>query len=322
MTILGNNIYHEEKIFKKELNNIFKNFHYVCDEAKIKNNNSFYSYILNDTPLVLRNHNNNTSCFSNICLHRSCLIHKLGFGNKKFMCNYHGWKYNENGNLISSPLIKKKINLKLKKFYTKNINGLIFCSLKKKIQMNLPNDISVGKIFNRNKIIHNANWKLLVENVLEGYHLSFVHKNTFSKINYMSSSKSKNYFYKFGSKSILFNSKNPNKNYTHYFIFPNLFFSIADDLIGYIGYFIPKSPTETVLHYANFETKNISKYSKKVKDIIKKEAINFAFKSIIEDKEVVELSQIGLTYSKNKHRLFDKEKRISHFYKIYKDNIN
>ena len=158
--------------------------------------------------------------------------------------------------------------------------------------------------------------------MLEGYHLSFVHKNTFSKIDYMSSSKSKNYFYKFGSKSILFNSKNPNKNYTHYFIFPNLFFSITDDLIGYIGYFIPKSPTETVLHYANFETKNISKYSRKVKDMIKKEAINFALKSIIEDKEVVELSQIGLTYSKNKHRLFDKEKRISHFYKIYKDNIN
>ena len=34
------------------------------------------------------------------------------------MCNYHGWKYNENGNLISSPLIKK-INLKLKKFIQK-----------------------------------------------------------------------------------------------------------------------------------------------------------------------------------------------------------
>lgn len=99
--------------------------------------------------------------------------------------------------------------------------------------------------FYRSELVHDCNWKLLVENVVESYHISFAHPETFVPTGITSASANSN---KFKGSSSYFEIENKakhvetgslSKNYKHAFIFPNLFVSLTAGTVGFMSYIVP-----------------------------------------------------------------------------------
>ncbi len=138
--------------------------------------------------------------FSNVCRHRAGPI-ALGSGCKNVMrCQYHGWTYALDGRLIGTP------DAEGVKFFDRSTMGMFSVRLEtwqKFIFVNFdPNAESLaaylGKIpeqahgfqfaglqsAERRDYVINCNWKVYVDNYLEGYHIPIAHPGLMREIDY------------------------------------------------------------------------------------------------------------------------------------------
>ena len=151
--------------------------------------------------LIVKNENNKITAFHNVCSHRCLkLVGEKNNVGKLIRCPYHSWSYDLEGNLKSAPHIGGINQHKPKGFNFKN-HGLkpirihiwhdwIFVNLNSKAKkfekyakplFSKFKDIDFDKLkyavtLDFGKI--NTNWKFLIENFIEPYHVQFVHKTT------------------------------------------------------------------------------------------------------------------------------------------------
>ena len=151
--------------------------------------------------LLIKNENNEIMAFHNVCSHRCLkLVNEKKNIGKLIRCPYHSWSYDLQGNLKAAPHIGGTNNHKPKGFNFKKHglkpirihiwNDWIFINLngkaKKFIEYAKPlfskfKDLDFNKLkytatLDFGKI--NTNWKFLIENFIEPYHVQFVHKTT------------------------------------------------------------------------------------------------------------------------------------------------
>ncbi len=151
--------------------------------------------------LIIKNENEEIKAFHNVCSHRCLkLVNEKKNIGKLIRCPYHAWSYDLQGNLKAAPHIGGTNNHKPKGFNFKEHglksirihiwNDWIFINLngkaKKFIEYAKPlfskfNDLDFNKLkytatLDFGKI--NTNWKFLIENFIEPYHVQFVHKTT------------------------------------------------------------------------------------------------------------------------------------------------
>ena len=151
--------------------------------------------------LLIKNNKNEINAFHNVCSHRCLkLVNEKKNVKKIIQCPYHSWTYDLDGNLKSSPHFGGTNNHKPKGFNNSE-HGLkpirihiwhdwIFINLNGKAKkfeeyakplIKKFEDINLSKIkmvatldFGEIK----SNWKFLIENFIEPYHVQFVHKTT------------------------------------------------------------------------------------------------------------------------------------------------
>ena len=200
---LPSDAYNDIKYWDKECNTIFSNnWVFVGFKHELKDLGDVLPITVANQPVVLiKNKNNKISAFHNVCSHRCLkLIDKPKNIGKIISCPYHAWSYNLDGKLLASPHFGGRDNHKPKGFLTKNYglkpirleiwHDWIFINLSnnalsfKKYASPLINHL---KDYNLNKITPVAsldfgeiktNWKFLIENFIEPYHVQFVHKKT------------------------------------------------------------------------------------------------------------------------------------------------
>ena len=151
--------------------------------------------------LIIKNENEEINAFHNVCSHRCLkLVNEKKNIGKLIRCPYHAWSYDLQGNLKAAPHIGGTNNHKPKGFNFKEHglkpirihiwNDWIFINLngkaKKFIEYAKPlfskfKDLDFNKLkytatLDFGKI--NTNWKFLIENFIEPYHVQFVHKTT------------------------------------------------------------------------------------------------------------------------------------------------
>ncbi|NKB60671.1 MAG: Rieske 2Fe-2S domain-containing protein [Gammaproteobacteria bacterium] len=153
-------------------------------------------------PLFLvRNANNEIGAFHNVCRHRCLkLIDEPKNTGKMIQCPYHYWAYNLLGELKATPFFGGHDIAPPKEFSLEE-NGLVsvrcetwhdwvFVNIDGKAQdfevflqplKNQIGDLPINKVKPVATIdfgVVNTNWKLLMENFIEPYHVQFVHKTT------------------------------------------------------------------------------------------------------------------------------------------------
>jgi phenylpropionate dioxygenase-like ring-hydroxylating dioxygenase large terminal subunit len=149
--------------------------------------------------VVIHGEDGKTRAFANVCRHRGTLIAE-GRGNKRrFACPYHHWSYDTLGHLVAAPRIGKRPDFdptacRLPEFACTPWQGFVFVSLAADPPRLEPRLASLEDMIRPYHLeqttlrylaeeIWETNWKCLLENFMEGYHLSPLHRDTLHRVN-------------------------------------------------------------------------------------------------------------------------------------------
>ncbi len=198
-------LYTDPQIFEEEMERIFhRGWVFVGHASEIPNPGDYRLAWVGRYPIIMaRGDDGEVRLLSNRCRHRANTVCQIERGNARFFrCDYHGWMYRNDGRLASVSYPEgydrsfHKENFGLIPLpRMANYRGFIFGSIaptgmslqdylgKATAQIDLFVDLSpVGEIDARggiHKYSYRGNWKMQIENSMDGYHPNFVHKTFF-----------------------------------------------------------------------------------------------------------------------------------------------
>lgn len=197
-------IYVDPRVFDAELRRIFMGtWVYVGHDSEIAQPGDYKSTYVGLEPVILtRNRDHEPRLLLNRCGHRGATVCQLPYGNAtSFRCRYHGWTYGLDGELTGIPLPDGYTGVDTSSMRltsaprVESYRGFIFASfngdvpdLVEHLRDVLPYidrfvehaagyDLQVAP--DANEVKYNANWKMQLENNIDGYHLNFVHQSLF-----------------------------------------------------------------------------------------------------------------------------------------------
>jgi choline monooxygenase len=151
--------------------------------------------------LVVRGGDGALRAFANVCRHRAGPIALCdGRGAKALHCRYHGWTYDLDGRLRHAPEMGgaadfDRKTIRLREFDVAAWQGLVFVSLAADVpplgevyagiaERIAPIDLATMEFAHRDTYEVACNWKVYVDNFLEGYHLPYVHPGLSKVLDY------------------------------------------------------------------------------------------------------------------------------------------
>jgi choline monooxygenase len=188
--------YYSEEQHQLELRHVFHPaWHPLCTVHDLAKPGDFRTFNVCGTPVLLRNFDGELRAFLNVCPHRhSQITSKSGGNTPKLTCQYHGWEFTKDGSTGKIPDAKAfrpwdRENSCLTKFHIDKCAELIFVNLS-------DNPVSLrdwigplwelwqdyGGVYRYAATWEKefpCNWKVVLENSLESYHVPQVHPETF-----------------------------------------------------------------------------------------------------------------------------------------------
>ena len=190
--------YYDRNRWLTEIKKIFQRLPLVLGISKeLKNPNDYKALEVVGMPVIInRNSQGKLNAFLNICQHKGAALVETGYGNSNhFRCPYHGWAYNENGDLIGISDNDNFGNLDkecngLIKLPLEERAGIIWVTLDHKSKLPIDNFLSgYDKMlahFNfedwyifDTRTLKGPNWKVAYDGYLDLYHLPVLHSETF-----------------------------------------------------------------------------------------------------------------------------------------------
>lgn len=201
--VLPPSAYSSRTFFDREIDKIFApGWHLVATNHELQRHGDFVTRDLWGTPVIARRHDERLVAFVNVCAHRHArLVHEKCGSAERLRCRYHGWEYDgADGEVCvipdaSSfvPLGRKGGRERLKSLRVEMLGGLVFVSLENtgpSLREHLGEETSrmIERFFHADlrlvhagEVEHSCNWKIPIENVLETYHVPFVHQNPLAR---------------------------------------------------------------------------------------------------------------------------------------------
>jgi choline monooxygenase len=300
----------------------------------------FTADVCGEPIIVVRDKQGALRAFSNVCRHRAGPI-ALGSGCKNVLrCQYHGWTYTLDGRLIGTPDIEGV------EFFDRSTMGMfplrcetweqfIFINFDSNAE---PLSTFLGQIpeqsrgfqfaglemVERRDYVINCNWKVYVDNYLEGYHIPIAHPGLMREIDYSQyrTDTFRYYSQQFAPIRAMKADDSNERFYApgiglqealYFWIFPNLMLNIYPDNIS-TNLIIPLSHDKTLtifewfFHDASLE---------KVKERVER-AIAFSDEVQQEDIGLCENVQRGLsssTYDRGRYSV-KRENGVHHFHML------
>jgi phenylpropionate dioxygenase-like ring-hydroxylating dioxygenase large terminal subunit len=203
-------VYTDPEIFHREMETIFRTgWVYLAHESEVAEQGDYLTRRIGRDPVVVVHGKDGViRALLNRCTHRANRLCNAESGNAtSFRCPYHGWTFSNDGSLTAVPMrdgygaefAKVRADLGMAEApRVDSYGGFIFASL-------APEGISLkehlggamaaidrvldlsptGKIdLNHGwmKHLHHANWKMVVENNVDGYHALFTHASVYDAI--------------------------------------------------------------------------------------------------------------------------------------------
>ena len=200
---INRSIYDDPDIFEDEISLIFeKTWIYVAHESQIPKQGDYLWTEIGRQPVIInRLDNGEIGGLINACSHRGALLTPTRQGNARvFVCRYHGWTFKSDGDCIrikdeeiGYPNGVDKSCFSLTRLpRVENYRGFIFASLNAEVPP-LSEHLDNTKPFidmmadqspdglevlpGSSTYIVECNWKLQIENGVDGYHVGVVHRN-------------------------------------------------------------------------------------------------------------------------------------------------
>ncbi len=192
--------YTSEAFYRREVERIFmKVWNFFGRTDQVPNPGDYYAFEFAGVPLViLRDRDGTVRAFANTCRHRGALLLESGTGNcRGIKCPYHGWVYGLDGALNGAPGMEEAIGFKREDYGLIPLRletwcGFMFVTFDPKAPPlmeflgDLPgilksHDLDDMVTVRRKEFLLDCNWKLFVENAMEGYHIPTVHQASISQ---------------------------------------------------------------------------------------------------------------------------------------------
>jgi choline monooxygenase len=195
--------YRDPGLAELEEQRIFgRSWQLIAHEQRVPNPGDYTTGTVGSQPvLVLRDEEGTLRAFRNVCRHRgSRLLNGSGQCGKAIRCLYHGWTYRTDGELIGVPegrsiagLDKSKLGLFPARVET--LCGLVFVNLDVHAQplaeqvAGLPERLEpygIERLRNYGEWHGKqpSNWKIVIDNYNEGYHVPIAHPGLMRLLDY------------------------------------------------------------------------------------------------------------------------------------------
>ena len=168
---------------------------------QVRQPGDFFSCSIGDEPLVVtRDMAGQLHAFYNVCRHRAGSVAE-GCGNRKTLqCLYHAWTYGLDGQLLHTPEFESvrdfdKSDYGLWPVQVGSWGPFVFANLDPaapplaEVMGDIPAETAHLPLermgfYKRVDYEINCNWKVYVDNYLEGYHIPVAHPSLFKEIDY------------------------------------------------------------------------------------------------------------------------------------------
>jgi len=171
-----------------------------CREQVAKPGDYFTFDLVGEPLLLVRDTDGELRGYYNVCRHRAGPAAE-GCGSRKvFRCGYHGWTYSLDGRLLNAPEMEGVCDFRHEDFGLKPIQaaewgGLVFVNLDPDPPSltqwlgELPRQTAKFGLerlsfFRRKDYVMDCNWKVYIDNYMEGYHLPSVHPSLNRELDY------------------------------------------------------------------------------------------------------------------------------------------
>lgn len=193
---------HSQAFLDREKQFVFMQ-EWICigREDEIARAGDFLTHSIADVPvLVVRQLDGEVRAFVNACAHRQAhLVAAQKGSTKKFTCPYHAWTYDCSGELIRAPYMEMKPEFDasqhgLRALHVDCWQGFVYISVAENPATRLNDvlapftqniigrfDMACYQTVLRDSMVWNANWKNLIENFTESYHVPIAHGKTFAQ---------------------------------------------------------------------------------------------------------------------------------------------
>lgn len=330
--------YTNPEVLRIEQEFIFSEYwQYACHVSELPSQGDMITLEVAQNPvLIVRDQQGDLRAFYNVCKHRGGPVAVKKGTTSVLQCQYHGWTYLLDGSLRGVPQFKKvdlfdKKDFGLEPIELKVWQGLVFINLKNK-KINLDKYLEgisnrISPITLSNFEYHSTetykiscNWKVYVDNFLEGYHIPIVHPELAKLLDYTDYITETSDWYSLQHSPFkedtdnLYGVKNGEAYY--YFIFPNIMLNIIPGRLQ-TNVIRPISAAETEVIF-NYYYKDLN--SVKENDMIEKDKA-YSHEIQLEDIEICELVQKGLgsnAYGKGRFSV-KREQGVYHFQSLLKE---
>ncbi len=334
--------YQSEERFQAEIDMLRRLPVPFCPSAALPKVGSFVARTAALTPLVVvRGEDNVVRAFRNSCRHRGMAVADGTGCSRAFVCPYHAWTYGLDGALKFIPGQEGFPGVELAEHGLIEVkaeerNGLVFVTQEAPLSTGamaaLPDMLHPDQdLFDQTEITDEANWKLIAETSMEGYHIKSLHNRTFYPYGLDNITVVEN----FGPNSrIIFPFRRINKlrdipkenrhingmaTYV-YQLFPNCHVSMLSNHTQLIV-LEPISPTET--KSIVYRMRNLKSDGTPVElDVAKRDAEFVKSSGIEEDRVAARAIQLGIQSQGNTHFTFGHfEKAIVHFHEMVDEHL-
>jgi choline monooxygenase len=295
----------------------------------------FTTAVAGEPVIVVRGADEKLRAFSNVCRHRAGPVAEGAGKRKAFQCGYHGWTYSLEGRVIGTPEFDgvecfSKETTCLPSFKIDTWSGLVFINLDlnslslAETLEDLPariagQDLSRMRLAARKDWYIDCNWKVYVDNYLEGYHIPVVHPSLNRELDYARYRTETRRYYsiqhspiKRTKNSRIRRDENAESNEAQFFwLFPNLMLNVYPDNYS-TNLILPLGPGRTLTIFEwYFRDPEQDDVQEKVN-----RTIEFSDEVQIEDIKICEAVQRGLSsrfYDRGRYCV-KRENGVHHFH--------
>jgi phenylpropionate dioxygenase-like ring-hydroxylating dioxygenase large terminal subunit len=358
--MLPKETYFSQSVFEDELQRIFgSGYQYVGLTDDLANHRDFICLDHAGAAIVVQNFKGEIKAFKNICSHMFAKIQTDERGNRPLLCRYHGWSYDETGYPAGMPnrpdfvaAGERDASLCLTRYPVETVGKFVFIKvgepgqslaeyLGRFHQILLDFSRYMGPEIHYSNMHHAANWKLLMENVLDIAHCAVLHKDSFVPLG----------FCRVGIQDVVIEGPHSSHHaprsevedesirrrflahlkkrefhhntFYHISLFPNLLIASTEGISFYVGHVLPIGPSETILRIRYFEPAvQLTAPRHRARQDMLNEQTNANGRSIIEeDRVVLEGVQQVLPFADGRGRIGRSETRVRAFHEHYLEKM-
>ena len=328
--------YTDREVLDRENERVFGNtWQLVGHASQVAQAGRYFTATVANEPVLIARGEDRLRALSNVCRHRAGPV-AAGEGScRAFRCGYHGWSYGLDGTLLNTPEFDgvdafEKSEHPLPKFSLEEWLGLLFVHLGEPLQTLADNlEDLPGKLRDRGlesmRLAHRkqwevgCNWKVYVDNYLEGYHIPIVHPGLMKEIDYARYETETRQIYSIQHSPIKKTAEDKLRGGAggeamFFWVYPNLMLNVYPDNFS-TNLIVPLSHDRTL---TLFEWYFRDPENPATRHLVE-ETVSFSDEIQREDIAICEAVQRGLksrTYDRGRYSV-RRENGVHHFHRLY-----